>query len=616
MLVFLFLFFSALIAQDCNFRARGNLVDHKTFVSCLFGVPFNRPIAQRTLDTLTKAIPLYAFIDALKDSPVEGFQNFDIDILEDLSDISKTNYDVDADFQQDISNIFLQLKDPHTLYTKPRECYSVFAIQPLSFGSRLSSRTGKQVIYINGVYSIIARDPMYQNIPFQDLLGAEVTYIDEQPALAEIKEFARDFMYISKDNGTMFNSALHGGYQQRPLILMPTPLGPFQHLEVAYPNGTFGSFHLPWGFFFTKNTNYTRNGCINYGEPHANSKTSFEKPKPSTFLNEFHVPELLVKETQINKNFRDSKTLEKTLLKAKQAAPSISIFNVSSDIIGLQITTFSPDNNDQFLSVVEAATAQAQANSIPFLIIDVRGNGGGDICLGYQVIERLVAEPNPIGHYDIIQNPLMDLFVSKATVNTPIVGPSSWTQSNGQPYTDNTWYTPGVTHLRGGVNGTYSNPSYLSCDFNSPAPNHQFKKVIILSDGLCGSTCAVFTSHLSEIDRFDTATIGGVNKQQQQAFSFPGGEVLDYNNIVRLAQSMGLSDNLVPRQFPNSAGLRFAWLEIYPWKESDPSNVPLEFIFFPSDYRIPSWTDGSGSPAEQQALYQQVAKLFYQSESK
>jgi hypothetical protein len=121
--------------------------------------------------------------------------------------------------------------------------------------------------------------------------------------------------------------------------------------------------------------------------------------------------------------------------------------------------------------------------------------------------------------------------------------------------------------------------------------------------------------------------------QGQQAFSFPGGLVLPYDELVSLASEIGVTGSFVPPRFPNSAGVRFAWLgtgllllflcclfcllsmlthlpEIYPWRESDPNNVPLEFLFMPADFRIPLWTSVQAEDQEQQMLYLQTAKLF------
>lgn len=44
----------------------------------------------------------------------EGLAHFQIDILDNLKRINKTRYDSDADFQQDLSDLFIRLRDPHT----------------------------------------------------------------------------------------------------------------------------------------------------------------------------------------------------------------------------------------------------------------------------------------------------------------------------------------------------------------------------------------------------------------------------------------------------------------------------------------------------------------------
>jgi len=580
----LLLTFSLCLAQNCTFYGYGTahgLVDHRSFVDCLLGVNFNQVAASKTIDTLSKSATLYAFLDAVKNSPKEGLAHFQIDILDNLKRINKTRYDSDADFQQDLSDLFIRLRDPHTTYVKSPECYAAFALQPLSFGSSLDAN-GNQIIFVSGYLGKIASDPLYKNIPFSDLLGAEVTFIDEQPALEELMEYAKLYGYISKDDGSAFNWAVHSGYQQRPMVLFPPPLGPSQHIEFAYSNGTFGSFHIPWGFFMQQNVTYSASGCRVFGEQNHNL---MKEQKPKSVLEEFKLPKNIRTEVRFNK----PKPHHQSRI---TAAPdhSISIHNVSSDVIVLQITSFVPASNKQFLAVVDEVVQLGLQGNIPNLILDVRGNGGGDICLGYQVIHNLIAEPNPIGHYDIIHSPLMDLMVSRADDDTPLVGPSWWTQADGTPYPNSSWYTPGLQHVRGGVTGTYSNPSYHNCDFSPKAPAYLFKKILILSDGLCGSTCAVFTSHLDEVDHIDTVTVGGIWGNAQQAFSFPGGQVMDYANIVQLAQYLRIQNSpLAPAKFPNKASFRFTWLEIYPWLPSDPTNTPLEFIFFPSTYRLPVW---------------------------
>lgn len=45
------------------------------------------------------------------------------------------------------------------------------------------------------------------------------------------------------------------------------------------------------------------------------------------------------------------------------------------------------------------------------MTVDLIGNGGGSICLGYQVIHNLVSERNPEGNYDIIKSEITDNLV-------------------------------------------------------------------------------------------------------------------------------------------------------------------------------------------------------------
>ena len=79
-----------------------------------------------------------------------------------------------------------------------------------------------------------------------------------------------------------------------------------------------------------------------------------------------------------------------------------------------------------------------------------------------------------------------------------------------------------IRSYEGGVSSNYSEYVHLICD-NTKAPvKYLFSKILILTNGLCGSTCAVTSSHLNQVDRVKTVTFGGFYNQSQQYFSFPG----------------------------------------------------------------------------------------------
>lgn len=74
-------------------------------------------------------------------------------------------------------------------------------------------------------------------------------------------------------------------------------------------------------------------------------------------------------------------------------------------------------SDEQFLDIIFKTIEFGQMFSVPYLIFDLRSNGGGDICLGYQVINAVMEESNPYGRYDVIHSPLMDeLMIALAEV--------------------------------------------------------------------------------------------------------------------------------------------------------------------------------------------------------
>jgi hypothetical protein len=299
----------------------------------------------------------------------------------------------------------------------------------------------------------------------------------------------------------------------------------------------------------------------------------------------------------------------------EQAQTDIAVFVVSSQVIALQITDFAPANNDNFLNVVTAAVTQGQTQNAPYLIIDVRGNGGGDICLGYEVINRITGEVHPEGRYDIIQSPFATQLATKAVgAGYPPFSAEYWNKPDGTTFQDISWYTPGVAYSRGGINDVYSQRIYHACPYPAIPPAYLFQKIAVLSDGTCGSTCAVFTSHLDEVDNVITVAMGGISGQAMQYFSFPGGEVLQLGTVQAAASYLGITNQtLVPAPFPSTADLTFAFLEIYPWlKNQTTLNLPLEFVFRAANHRLDIWPQPGETPAQQMALYQQVSTLFTQ----
>ena len=105
-----------------------------------------------------------------------------------------------------------------------------------------------------------------------------------------------------------------------------------------------------------------------------------------------------------------------------------------------------------------------------------------------------------------------------------------------------------------------------------------------------GSSCALVASHASQYDQISTVVVGGIRGRPQQAWSFPGGQVLGSNDIIQLAtQLVGSNSPLAPVTLPTTAMYRLAIREVYP--HPDRTEVPSEYAFIAADHHLDETLD-------------------------
>lgn len=150
--------------------------------------------------------------------------------------------------------------------------------------------------------------------------------------------------------------------------------------------------------------------------------------------------------------------------------------------------------------------------------------------------------------------------------------------------------------------------------------------MILLTHGMCGSTCAITASHLGLWDEVRSVVVGGIETEEsQQYFSFPGGEVNEtpffYSSLDELHQdtmNQTCVDCLAPRQLITSAQFRLAVREGYgplPNKTTNShvdeevfdTTLPLEYTYFPADIRVPNTKQTALHP---ECLWGEVRELF------
>jgi len=176
----------------------------------------------------------------------------------------------------------------------------------------------------------------------------------------------------------------------------------------------------------------------------------------------------------------------------------------------------------------------AATNKLSRLIIDLSNNGGGSICFGRSLIAYLQQTENGTnyGPEDIITSPLQrNLTLSSVALNVvdTVWSPAIYANFTNAPIAQNdtSYLIPGVPHIRGGVPRNYSRLVHLNDCGNfgtftvtltvshfsmqqltpigatgyriKPAKNFTASQILILTNGFCGSTCALFSNHVCRL---------------------------------------------------------------------------------------------------------------------
>ena len=132
----------------------------------------------------------------------------------------------------------------------------------------------------------------------------------------------------------------------------------------------------------------------------------------------------------------------------------------------------------------------------------------------------------------------------------------------------------------------------------SAADKFAASQTLIITRGLCGSTCALFANHLRLYDGVRTVVLGGLpSRPTMQYTSFPGLQVLDkdplYGQFIQLKQNVSFvpykemdPTDVVPRDLATTASFRYCVREIYPPEDAPNSDTPMEFNFQAADFHL------------------------------
>ncbi|CAG8641569.1 13432_t:CDS:2, partial [Dentiscutata erythropus] len=562
-----------------DYMTKGTRIFNYTDVSnCYKSIPFNSSVANQTIETINGIFNgFYSFLDIARDSPPTGFNYSSINITSELTRLLNNTYGSLFQFMTDVRNVTSQLKDAHAKFVT--NCFTTFAF--------FSNFTLYSVVGTNGTQIIKVRndtiDPSNNN--------CEVTQIDGVQAFRVIYEFARDSVFISKDIGVRFNLALdlvdaENSFSYR-INLPPTSNITYRlncSNSIKDVNRIWIAMSLPEILNeFNDSNSFYKNRC----KITTANQTSLPLQK-----REFHETKKLLK--------RDNSILDVTEeYKGDHdnwQPANVSVIGVIQDFIGFfikddfgVIKIFSEQitfNDSVAINTIKGFENLANTG-VKKVVLDLSNNFGGSIAVSAFINLILFPNnPNPFFDYDLRVTESLKLGLQNGSLFDIKETASSSSKIKFQNIID---FIGNNSYTRGNITEHYSNKfipdisslltNFIAQYLRIPIP-WTSKDLIILTNGVCGSACALIARHAVENNNVSAVAVGGFVNTSLSYSSFPGGFLIDSSSIFKLSS---LNNTLIPKPFPLNAYITLPYTEVY--SRTQPDKL-LEFLFSPANFRI------------------------------
>ncbi|KAK0653734.1 Peptidase S41 family protein ustP [Lasiodiplodia hormozganensis] len=607
-------------------------------LDCLQSVPVDTDGDLQLVKEIRNIMQWKSTLAYLKDPP-QGYARPSVDLLGGLDDIanklSKGGYTNEYAVQIDISNLLKKAYDGHTAYIS--DMSSVFAFGkvdehniPVELVSLSSDGKSLPKVY---VFNDIAKARTQSNFT-----PSAVTTVNNQSVVdylnwlaignSQSPDLDVGYQTIFWDPAKRSFSGSGGGFFQNSLSYEgSSSVFGFENgteatiRHIAFPTANFSGVDSGEAFFSKFCTGPTPTPT---SESPAESTSA--EPIPTAFGYPYPV--------------------------AKAEDNSVSGYFLNGtgyqDVAVISSASFLAANMSDFQNVVSEVIAEATAQKKKYLIVDLRRNGGGSILLGYDLFKQLFPSIEPYGatrvraadsynamgqvvtaiadEYDIANNETAqeEIFDS---FQYGIIR-HFWAQSVGLDVNNKefpSWeafFGPEAIHgdnFTNLVRNNFSDPLQVG-DFsvsgygdNSDVPSQPFKaeNIVLLQDGTCASTCAVFAELMKTQAGVKSIVMGGrpQNGPMVGVGGTKGAEVLTWGQIIYAAnytrnlaetfdsdsldllEASGVTDLADAEQVLSRtavvAGDRKGALNYRNnYRKGDDSNTPLQFVPEYADCRI------------------------------
>ncbi|CAE6450254.1 unnamed protein product [Rhizoctonia solani] len=606
--------------------------------ACLSSFPYNATLAKNVMDVVEGAISFFTFEEWQKLTPFP-FTEASVNLDFEFARIRKTKYKTDYEFNRDLFNVVNRLDDGHTLWLP--SCYRNAFQNILPAPVVALEKNGAQDIYIapDAVEFISLLGSNFtsyydkKGFNWKRYAGAKVVTIEGLPAWAYVNLIATTQSGNWVDHNIRVNSVLSSyrvtsnAWAQRlgdiagslfpdkdslTMTVIPASAGAKAEVVKAssfeYRSNYLGAPFVDGPSYWTANcvAKSTTNGVDERANQGVSKKISRPKLRPMGMSVDGGAPEGIA--------LPDSYL--PTIPIVAGGNGQLKAYILADNKTGvLMVGSFGGDYT-KFQTDTVAALAKFKSSGVQQLIVDTTGNGGGYVCLGEFLINALAGTRFGYSGWESSAraNPLARKIVAADIaqgIDYMFYSSNNWAFLNNTPQPSNYNYMePPTDFVVNGQKDSNSKRFYDICtpyDVDLPAePAFPPSKILIVGNGMCGSTCALFTGIAYEKLGIKVITFGGNPGQPMNFNGLAGNQVLEWANLDSEIKTAGLkNDALAPPDLLVNGNIRINWRYAWSWKSK---NTPLAFFVERANIRLSYTHETYMNP---QNLWNFVAKTYF-----
>lgn len=508
--------------------------------ACLKSVPIVSNDAALTIDAIKQMAEFQSTITYLKDPP-KGWPNEAVDIMAGLDDIkSKINsggYSNEYDFEVDIASLLTKAHDGHLAWSGMAFSGAFRWRRNSNIALLSASQGGSGVPKVWAVRDFNTTNASYEPSAISQINGKDVVqFLQEESKLNAFHD--PDARYNAM---FLMQPAENYGYFTNPRFY-PGPT-----TNVTYDNGTSNTYRnaaivtqpSAWSYISDPDSFYET-----YIVPETSSQRVKKRDPNLLPMHLEHPRDYEIRGDSVVQHGSVPVSYPKPFVShTEKLVPLAGYFNqVGGDDIGVLVVqtfnTLDAAGTLEFQQVVEDYISEAKSRGVAKHIIDIRSNGGGKVLLGYDTYLQFFPSQAPQTQSRYRGSPASTLigesissFTDMTVLNADaFISPFSndvWLDTNLSALT--TWdamYPPESFHndnFTTLLKYNLSDPIVTSntrlgvgitmTGYNSRAnfttDPFRAEDIVILSDGICASTCSIFIELMAQQSHVRTLAVGG-----------------------------------------------------------------------------------------------------------